>query len=113
MRVAFVPGPDAARAEMLRQGLQIAPILPCRGACAFLFERAADPLHRGRIDPKLSRDPAHTRPPRLGQRRTDAALELGGYRRPPQAYLIGDWFVDSTLWAPGQKKQRAPVGGDR
>jgi hypothetical protein len=77
-------------------------------ACGAL-ERAADPLHRARINTKPSSDLAHALcAPRLAQSRTDAGFQLGGYLWPaePLAFALGprkpraDSFLDdrAIIW---------------
>jgi len=59
----------------------------CHGdACD--VERAADSLHRARIDPKLFCNDAHTRPPRSRQGLADSFFECWGNWRAPEAFTL-------------------------
>jgi hypothetical protein len=59
----------------------------CSGdACA--VERAADALHRARIDPELFGNDAHTGPPRRRQGLTDSFFECRGNWRAPEAFTL-------------------------
>jgi hypothetical protein len=52
------------------------------------LERAADPLHRARINPKLLGDLAHAWPSRSRQSLPDSLFQLGGYPRTPEPFSL-------------------------
>jgi hypothetical protein len=64
------------------------PWLGYGGDDAWGDERAADPLHRARIDAEAFGNDAHTGPPRSRQGFTDSFFECGGNRRPPKAFTL-------------------------
>src|SRR5215467_11898842 len=53
-----------------------------------LLERAADPLHRARVNSKLFGNDADTGSPRSRQSLTDSFLECGGDWGPPKAFTL-------------------------
>src|SRR5438105_931111 len=71
-----------------------ATVCPALRRDRVLLERAADPLHRARINSKLFGNDADTRPPRSRQSLTDSLFQCGGDWGTPKAFTL----------APGARK---------
>jgi hypothetical protein len=78
------------RAELPRRVRSHAFFAPglCQAADACGGERAADALHRARIDPKLFGNNAHTGPARKRQGFADSLFERRGNRGPSEAFTF-------------------------
>jgi hypothetical protein len=68
--------------------LNCSSFIALAGAGRACLERAADPLHRARINPKPLGDLAHAWPSRSRQSLPDSLFQLGGYPRTPQPFSL-------------------------
>src|SRR5215831_15232330 len=80
-----VLGVDLNPSESSRPAATVCPASECDRV---LLGRAADPLHRARVNSKLFGNDADTGPSRSRQSLTDSFLECGGDWGPPKAFTL-------------------------